>query len=80
MPSSLVPTQGLAGHYYFTKLLIPILVRTARTSAEGEARVVHVASVGHEFVDGIDFETLKDGPKRRRWHTTKLYFQSKFVS
>ncbi|KAH9919685.1 NAD-P-binding protein [Fomitopsis serialis] len=69
---------NVLGHYYFTKLLIPVLLKTARVSADGKARIVHVASVGHEFVNGIDFETLKDGPKRRRWHTTKLYFQSKF--
>ncbi|KAI0731863.1 NAD-P-binding protein [Fomitopsis betulina] len=69
---------NVLGHYYLTKLLLPVLLGTARTSGEGKARVVHVASAEHEFVDGIDLETLKDGPKRRRWHTTRLYFQSKF--
>lgn len=73
-------TDVSAGHYYFTRLLIPVLLKTAKASVEGQVRVVHVASVGHEFVGGIDFNTLKDGSKRRRWHTTKLYFQSKFVS
>ena len=61
-----------------TQLLLPALLSAARSSPDGKARVVHVASVGHEFVSGIDFDTLTDTPKRRALHPTTLYFQSKF--
>ena len=63
---------NVLGHFYFTQLLLPILLATTN------ARVVHVALVGHEFVSGVDFATLTDTPKRRALHPTTLYFQSKF--
>ncbi|KZT70280.1 NAD(P)-binding protein [Daedalea quercina L-15889] len=63
---------NVLGHFYFTQLL---LLATAKASPDGKARVVHVASVGHEFVNGVD---LADTPKRRTLHPTTLYFQSKF--
>ena len=69
---------NVLGHFYFTQLLLPALLSAARDSPDGKARVVHVASVGHEFVSGIDFDTLTDTPKRRTLHPTTLYFQSKF--
>ncbi|PCH40726.1 NAD(P)-binding protein [Wolfiporia cocos MD-104 SS10] len=71
---------NVVGHFYLTKLLLPLLLETAKSSPTGKARVVHVSSVGHEFVDGIDFDTLKDGPRRRAQHPVKLYFQSKFAN
>ena len=36
--------------------------------------------MGHSFVSGIDFDTIRDGPKRIKAGTMKLYSQSKFVS
>ncbi|KZT06459.1 NAD-P-binding protein [Laetiporus sulphureus 93-53] len=69
---------NVLGHFYLTKLLLSILFETAKSSVGGKPRVVHVASVGHEFVSGLDFETFKDCPKRREMNTVKLYFQSKF--
>jgi len=69
---------NVLGHFYFTKLLLPILLATAKASPGGKTRVIHTSSVGHEFVDGIDFDTLHDGPRRRAQHTVRLYFQSKF--
>lgn len=76
---SLTSARMAPGHFYFTKLLLPILLETTKTSPDGKARVVHVASVGHEFVSGLRFDTFKDSPQRRRMHPTTLYFQSKFV-
>jgi retinol dehydrogenase 12 len=71
---------NVIGHYYFTKLLLPLLISTAKVSPDGKARVVNTASVGHMFTCELDFETFKDGPKRKKMGTESLYFQSKFVS
>ena len=70
----------VSGHFYFTQLLLPLLVASAKTSPDGKARVINTSSMGHAFVSGIDFDTLRDGPKRIKAGTTKLYSQSKFVS
>jgi retinol dehydrogenase-12 len=68
------------GHFYFTKLLLPTLIATAKTSPEGKARIVNTSSMGHLFATNIDFNTLKDGPARRKTPSANLYNQSKFVS
>ncbi|KAH9895862.1 NAD-P-binding protein [Cubamyces lactineus] len=69
---------NVIGHFYFTQLLLPLLIASAKTSPDGKARVVNTSSMGHSFVTGIDFDTLRDGPKRVKAGTTKLYSQSKF--
>ncbi|KIJ65114.1 hypothetical protein HYDPIDRAFT_131388 [Hydnomerulius pinastri MD-312] len=83
-PVELVTTDGydlqfgtnVLGHFYFTKLLLPTMIETAKTSSDGKARVVTTSSSGHLF-GNLDFETFKDGPKRRK-PTNSLYCQSKF--
>ena len=69
------------GHFYFTKLLFPALfnIREGR-----KARVVNTTSWAHLFGSsfigpGLEFDTFKDGPKRRRKGELWLYGQSKFV-
>ncbi|KAI5897222.1 NAD(P)-binding protein [Schizophyllum commune H4-8] len=68
---------NVLGHFYLTKLLLPTLLSTAKTTSDGTVRVVNTASSGHTIVDKIDFNTLKDGPARRKMSTTNLYGQSK---
>ncbi|KAL1671269.1 hypothetical protein EV122DRAFT_226867 [Schizophyllum commune] len=68
---------NVLGHFYLTKLLLPTLLSTARLSPEGAVRVINTASSGHTIVDKIDFNTLKDGPARRKMTPTNLYGQSK---
>ncbi|KAL1726116.1 hypothetical protein EV714DRAFT_255211 [Schizophyllum commune] len=68
---------NVLGHFYLTKLLLPTLLSTAKSSTDGIVRVVNTASSGHTIVDKIDFNTLKDGPARRKMSTTDLYGQSK---
>ncbi|KAG2121877.1 hypothetical protein DEU56DRAFT_90952 [Suillus clintonianus] len=68
---------NVLGHYYFTKLLLPILTSTAKSTSEGNVRVVNVASCAHLF-GGLDFNTFKDGPARKKCSTAGLYNQSKF--
>ena len=67
------------GHFYFTKLLIPILLATATISPDGRVRIVSTSSVAHEFCSGIDFNTFKEGPARVKKGTEALYCQSKLV-
>ncbi|KAI9570103.1 hypothetical protein HD554DRAFT_2087070 [Boletus coccyginus] len=67
---------NVLGHFYLTKLLLPTLVSTARSSPEGNVRVVNTASAAHWF-GKLQFETFMDGPKRRADHTFRLYAQSK---
>lgn len=68
---------NVLGHYYFTKLLLPILTSTARAIPEGKVRVVNVSSCAHLF-GGLDFNTFKDGPARKKCSRVILYNQSKF--
>ncbi|EJD36050.1 NAD(P)-binding protein [Auricularia subglabra TFB-10046 SS5] len=67
------------GHWYLTKLLLPILLATADASPSGEkARVVHTSSNGHTFYPRINYEALRDSATRRGLGKWKLYGQSKF--
>ncbi|KAG6834050.1 hypothetical protein H0H93_012318 [Arthromyces matolae] len=70
--------RTLAGHIYFTKLLLPALFAGAESSHDGKARVVNTSSSGHLLASGIDFTTLKDGRDRRKMFAFSLYAQSKF--
>lgn len=69
------------GHFYLTKLLLPLLRAAAKSSPDGKARIITVSSLGHMYAPngGLDYATLKDGPQRRKMSTFTLYFQSKFV-
>ncbi|KAJ3520229.1 hypothetical protein NM688_g9192 [Phlebia brevispora] len=69
---------NVLGHFYFTKLLLPLLLQTAKTTPSHQVRVVNTSSMGHMGVGGIDYDTLKDSPKRRSLRSYTLYFQSKF--
>ncbi|KAJ7745411.1 NAD-binding protein [Mycena maculata] len=69
---------NVLGHFYFTKLLLPTLLATAKTSTDGKARVVNTASLGSVFAPGLDYDTFRDSPKRTKLGSTKLYNQSKF--
>ncbi|TFK24921.1 NAD(P)-binding protein [Coprinopsis marcescibilis] len=67
---------NVLGHFYLTKLLIPILTATAKSTAEGKTRVINTSSLMSRL-GNIDFNTLKDGPARRKKFSSTLYSQSK---
>jgi len=67
---------NVLGHFYLTKLLLPILISSTKLSPEGTVRVVNTSSQAH-WQGGLDFNTLMDGPKRRADNTFRLYGQSK---
>jgi len=64
------------GHWYFSKLLLPLLKAGAASSPDGKARVLHTSSMASERAH-IDFATFRDGPKRLKAGAYPLYPQSK---
>jgi retinol dehydrogenase-12 len=69
-----------AGHWLFTKLLLPALLAVTDASPTREkARVVTVSSSANYFTNEIDFEAITDGPKRRKYDSWNLYYKSKLV-
>lgn len=74
------PVLFSQGHFYLTKLLLPILAEGAKSSPDGKARVITTSSIMRHFTSGVNYKTLKDGPERRSMGTRGLYNQSKFVS
>ena len=88
-PVEMVTAQGydlqfctnVLGHYLFTNLLLPMIESTANEIGH-PGRVVEVSSIMHILSGNpiIHFETLKDGPARKRMRADALYSQSKSVS
>jgi retinol dehydrogenase-12 len=68
---------NVLGHFYLTKLLIPVLREGAKSSPDGKARVVNTSSSGSWFANSVDFNTLKDTPARKKAGAQYLYCQSK---
>ncbi|KAG8951658.1 hypothetical protein FRC03_012477 [Tulasnella sp. 419] len=73
---------NVLGHAHFTLCLIPELLEGAKASPDGKARVIHTSSSGAYMVesDGIQYNTLRGGPARRKLGSQALYFQSKYGS
>ncbi|KAF9013215.1 hypothetical protein BDQ17DRAFT_1321094 [Cyathus striatus] len=68
------------GHYYLTKLLLPLLTSTAKFIPERKARIIQTASIGHILIDHLYLNTFKDGPARRKMTEQKMYSQSKLAT
>ncbi|KAK7451072.1 short-chain alcohol dehydrogenase [Stygiomarasmius scandens] len=68
---------NVVGHFYFTKLLLPVLISTAQSTGTS-VRVVNTSSVGYTMYSKLDFNAFKDGPARRRIGKYRLYGHSKF--
>ncbi|KDQ12680.1 hypothetical protein BOTBODRAFT_56500 [Botryobasidium botryosum FD-172 SS1] len=69
---------NVLGHFYLTRLLLPLLMSTAKASADRKVRVVTVSSFGAEMHKYIDWDSLRDGSARRKKNTQTLYNHSKF--
>jgi hypothetical protein len=84
LENDIYPTS--AGHFYFTKLLLPVITATAKKSPPGTVRVVNVASLGHQVAppEGILWSMLRPGDdflaSAKKLGGLKLYGQSKLVS
>ncbi|KAJ7070628.1 NAD-P-binding protein [Mycena amicta] len=70
---------NVLGHFYLTQLLLPTLLSTASTSGK-PTRIIHTSSLSTHMFNGtsIDFNTVKESPKRVTLGTAWLYHQSKF--
>jgi len=88
-PMSMLTKQGfdlqfgtnVIGPAYFTKLLLPTLLETAKTAPDGKVRVINTSSNGHLGAPkgGIIWDALKDGPMRnKKLGRISAYFQSKW--
>lgn len=69
---------NVVGHFALTKLLLPLMERTAGNSPPGTVRVINVSSMGHAFAPpgGIVFDDLHLS-KGYWWPEWKRYGQSK---
>ncbi|EGO20387.1 hypothetical protein SERLADRAFT_477926 [Serpula lacrymans var. lacrymans S7.9] len=68
---------NVLGHFFFTQLLLPLLLSSAQSSPDGKVRVVNTSSAGHSL-GSLDYATVRDGPERKKKGTMMLYSQSKF--
>jgi len=66
------------GPFYLTKLLLPTPIATAKSSLDGKVQVINTSSSLH-LLSNLNYNTLKDGPARRKWLSLLLYCQSKYV-
>jgi retinol dehydrogenase-12 len=70
---------NVLGHFYFTKIVMPALLKGAAWSPDRTARIVNTSSNSHWF-GSMDYNTFKDSPIRRKRSTMSLHGQSKMVS
>lgn len=69
----------LPGPFYFTKLLLPTLLETAKASPGWKPRIINTSSVVSILADPLSFNTFTDGPARKKQSPRWLYMQSKLV-
>lgn len=76
---------NVLGHFYLTQLLLPTLISSAKSAGDQHVRIVNVSSNGHWGAPPptkggpIVYDTLIDGPERRRYASITMYSQSKAV-
>ncbi|TCD68603.1 hypothetical protein EIP91_010394 [Steccherinum ochraceum] len=70
---------NVLGHFLFTELLLPALAAGAQSSPDHHSRIVATSSAGAHMAT-VDFDSLKDGPARRKLSPELLYWQSKFLN
>jgi retinol dehydrogenase-12 len=69
------------GHFYFNKLLLPLLISTAKQEGiPGQIIITSsIAELAWNQCLPINYETLKDGPVRNIGTTMDYYSQTKFA-
>jgi len=78
-PTLMVSSQNVLGHFYLTKLLLPVLIHTTDMKLpSGKSRIITLSSELHSRHPRVNYDTLRDGPARRKLSPTTLYAQSKF--
>ncbi|KAK7466068.1 short-chain alcohol dehydrogenase [Stygiomarasmius scandens] len=69
---------NVLGHFYLTKLLLPILTSTALQCSDEKTRVVNTSSLAHIGFPKLEFESFKGNSDLRGRIASNLYAQSKF--
>ncbi|KAI5115497.1 hypothetical protein M0805_000110, partial [Coniferiporia weirii] len=72
---------NVLGHFYFTQLLLPTLIETARTVPEKHVRIITTASIAQWLHrnSGFTWDTLKGhSAARTKYGKDMLYAQSKY--
>ncbi|THV06312.1 NAD(P)-binding protein [Dendrothele bispora CBS 962.96] len=69
---------NVLGHFYLTKLLLPILVSTALQCPEKKTRIVNTSSLAHVNFPKLEFEAFKGDSELRTKIASSMYAQSKF--
>ncbi|KAH8814643.1 hypothetical protein DL96DRAFT_1624387 [Flagelloscypha sp. PMI_526] len=69
---------NVLGHFYLTKLLLPVLEATAQRTPKGDVRVVNVASSAIYMWSQKDlaWNTLRESPARKKLGLQSLYAQA----
>ncbi|KAF7290301.1 NAD-binding protein [Mycena chlorophos] len=71
---------NVLGHFYFTELLIPLMISTAKETKKN-GRILNTSSVAaHHFgLPNVSYDAVVPGPARTKFgDPMKLYMQSKF--
>ncbi|KZV97137.1 NAD(P)-binding protein [Exidia glandulosa HHB12029] len=69
---------NVLGHFYFTKLLLPVLFQTYESNPSDKPRIVATSGSIYKVFPKVDYDTLRDGKQRRKLSGNQLYAQSKF--
>ncbi|KAI0052001.1 NAD-P-binding protein [Auriscalpium vulgare] len=72
---------NVIGHFFLTQLLLPaLLAATSASPAHEKARVVTTSSSGSFLTNDVFWDSIVDGPARRKRQPYPLYFSSKFAN
>ncbi|KAI0356793.1 NAD(P)-binding protein [Trametes cingulata] len=85
-PTSLLTRQrydyqfgvNVLGHFYLTRLLLPVLLSTAKATAQKVRVINYTCDIPPSC--RIDYTTLMDGPVRRKRTAAQLHLQSKLAN
>lgn len=73
------PLQNVVGHFLLSKLLLPVLIRTTESNpSSGKARIITTSGSIYKMYPRVKYDTIRDGPARRKLSPDALYAQSKF--
>ncbi|KAH7101566.1 NAD(P)-binding protein [Auriculariales sp. MPI-PUGE-AT-0066] len=70
---------NVVGHFYLTSLLLPTLLATSKATGV-KSRIITTAAGLYRSHPRVNYDTLRDGPARRKLDPLTLYAQSKYAN